>query len=122
MKTLKIAGLALAGAGDAPAALEAARRALRYNPDYVEALAARGASLLSLERAGDAWTTLCRAAELGGHIRPGFESNRMLPNGQVAQDNAHLLAEELGLIARSDAALRPIATAAWVREHLVRGP
>lgn len=65
---------------------------------------------------------LCRAAELGGHIRPGFESNRVLPNGQVAQDNAHLLAEELGLIARSDAALRPIATAAWVREHLVRGP
>ena len=46
----------------------------------------------------------------------------MLPNGQVAQDNAHLLAEELGLIARSDAALRPIATAAWVREHLVSGP
>lgn len=61
---------------------------------------------------------LCRAAELGGHIRPGFESNLVLPDGQVAQDNAQLLVEEMGLIARSDAAQRPIATAAWVRENL----
>ena len=62
---------------------------------------------------------LCRAAELGGHIRAGFESNRFLPDGRVADDNAQLLAEELELIPWSEAARRPIATAAWVRENLM---
>ena len=61
---------------------------------------------------------LCGAAELGGHVRAGFESNRFLPDGRSADDNAHLLKVELEMIGRSGAAGRPIATAAWVRENL----
>lgn len=63
---------------------------------------------------------MCRAAELGGHIRPGFESNRFLPDGRIADDNAQLLRAELEMIARSDAGGRPLATAAWVRENLAQ--
>jgi len=62
---------------------------------------------------------VCRAAKLGGHVRIGFESNRLLPNGQVARDNAQLLREELKLIAASSAASRPLASAEWVRNNLV---
>ena len=63
---------------------------------------------------------VARAAELGGHIRVGFESNRWLPDGEVARDNAHLLSDELSLVARSAAASRPIATADWVRRNLAQ--
>jgi uncharacterized protein (DUF849 family) len=59
-----------------------------------------------------------RAAELGGHLRVGFESNRQLPDGRVARDNADLLGAELRLVADSSASDRPIATANWVRRHL----
>ena len=59
-----------------------------------------------------------RAAELGGHIRVGFESNRFLPDGRIARDNAHLIEEELKLVAESSAAARPMASAEWVRNNL----
>lgn len=58
-----------------------------------------------------------RAAELGGHVRIGFENNRLLPDGRVARDNTDLVEAGLGLIARSAAAKRPIASAAWVRQN-----
>ena len=35
------------------------------------------------------------AAELGGHVRIGFESNRLLPDGAPATDNAQLITEQL---------------------------
>jgi uncharacterized protein (DUF849 family) len=58
-----------------------------------------------------------RAAELGGHVRIGFENNRLLPDGRMARDNTDLVEAELGLIARSAAAERPVASAAWVRQN-----
>lgn len=56
-----------------------------------------------------------RAAALGGHVRIGFENNRVLPDGKVARDNAQLVASELALLPGPGAVQRPIATADWVR-------
>ena len=61
---------------------------------------------------------VCRAAELGGHVRIGFESNRLLPDGNIATDNAQLVEAELKLLAQSAAAQRPVASSDWVRIHL----
>jgi uncharacterized protein (DUF849 family) len=62
---------------------------------------------------------MCRAAEIGGHLRIGFENNRRLPDGRSAASNGELVQEELRLIAQSDAADRPIASADWIRKHVV---
>lgn len=52
------------------------------------------------------------AAALGGHVRVGFENNRLLRDGRTAPDNAALVAQ----LAEAAAALgRPLATAADVR-------
>jgi uncharacterized protein (DUF849 family) len=59
-----------------------------------------------------------RAAELGGHVRIGFESNRLLPDGAVARDNAHLVAEELKGVAESPASRRTVASVEWVRANM----
>jgi uncharacterized protein (DUF849 family) len=59
-----------------------------------------------------------RAAELGGHVRIGFESNQLLPDGSIAKNNVQLTIEELKLVAKSAAAQRPIASAEWVRSNL----
>ena len=61
---------------------------------------------------------MCRAAEIGGHLRIGFENNRRLPDGQRAASNRELVSEELKLIAESAASNRPIASADWIRKHL----
>ena len=59
-----------------------------------------------------------RAAALGGHVRIGFENNRVLPDGTVARNNAQLVASELALLPSTGASQRPIATADWVRAQL----
>jgi 3-keto-5-aminohexanoate cleavage enzyme len=59
-----------------------------------------------------------RAAQLGGHVRIGFENNRLLPDGTAARDNAQLVAAELALLPRTGASRRPLATADWVRAQL----
>ena len=59
-----------------------------------------------------------RAAALGGHVRIGFENNRVLPDGSVARNNAQLVASELALLQGTTAARRPVATADWVRTQL----
>lgn len=59
-----------------------------------------------------------RAAARGGHVRIGFENNRVLPDGTVARNNAQLVASELAVLRGTDAAQRPIATANWVRTQL----
>lgn len=59
-----------------------------------------------------------RAAALGGHVRIGFENNRLLPDGTHARNNAQLVASELALLRGTAAARRPIATADWVRRQL----
>lgn len=59
-----------------------------------------------------------RAAESGGHLRIGFENNRVLPGGGLARDNAQLVVAELEYLRQSGAPARPIATAAWVRSEL----
>ena len=59
-----------------------------------------------------------RAASLGGHVRIGFENNRLLPDGTVARNNAHLIASELALMRKTGASQRPLATADWVRRQL----
>jgi uncharacterized protein (DUF849 family) len=58
------------------------------------------------------------AAELGGHVRIGFESNRFLPDGRLASDNAQLLTEELKLVAESSILQRRVASVDWVRANL----
>ena len=60
-----------------------------------------------------------RAAEIGGHLRIGFENNRRLPDGRRAESNRELVSEELRLIAKSDASNRPIASADWIRKHMM---
>lgn len=59
-----------------------------------------------------------RAAAMGGHVRIGFENNRVLPDGTVARNNAQLVASELALLQGTGAARRPAATADWVRTQL----
>lgn len=59
-----------------------------------------------------------RAACSGGHLRIGFENNRVLPDGTPARDNAALVAAELAVVRHSGAGNRPIADAHWVRHHL----
>jgi uncharacterized protein (DUF849 family) len=59
-----------------------------------------------------------RAASLGGHVRIGFENNRLLPDGTVARDNAELVASELALLRLPGASQRPVASADWVRKQL----
>lgn len=54
------------------------------------------------------------AAALGGHARVGFENNLMLKNGQVAPDNAALVAQAAEA-ARSLG--RPLATARDIRQR-----
>lgn len=54
------------------------------------------------------------AAALGGHVRVGFENNLYLKNGDIAPDNAALVAQAAEA-ARSLG--RPLATAADVRER-----
>lgn len=54
------------------------------------------------------------AASLGGHVRVGFENNLYLKNGQIAPDNAALVAQA----AEATRSLgRPVATAAQIRER-----
>jgi uncharacterized protein (DUF849 family) len=60
---------------------------------------------------------MCRAAEIGGHLRIGFENNLRLPDGRRAENNRELVGEGLKLIAQSDASHRPIASANWIRKH-----
>jgi len=55
------------------------------------------------------------AASLGGHVRIGFENNRLLPDGTEACDNAQLVRTEL---AGLEHIARPPATADWVRKML----
>lgn len=80
-------------------------------------------------RAGHPWAvcafgpkeTACAltAAALGGHARVGFENNLFLPDGEVAPDNAALVAA----VARGAAALgRPLADAAAARRLPVGWP
>jgi uncharacterized protein (DUF849 family) len=59
-----------------------------------------------------------RAHALGGHVRIGFENNRQLPDGSTAQDNAELIKETLSTNT-VDPILRPLATANWIRRHLI---
>jgi uncharacterized protein (DUF849 family) len=54
------------------------------------------------------------AAALGGHARVGFENNLLLKNGQVAPDNAALVAQAAEA-ARSLG--RPLATARDIRQR-----
>lgn len=54
------------------------------------------------------------AAALGGHVRVGFENNLYLKNGDVAPDNAALVAQAVEA-ARSLG--RPVATADFIRER-----
>ncbi len=63
---------------------------------------------------------MCRAAELGGHLRIGFENNRFLPDGRRAESNSERVSQELRLIAGTEASERPIASADWIRAHLAR--
>jgi uncharacterized protein (DUF849 family) len=54
------------------------------------------------------------AASLGGHVRVGFENNLYLKNGQIAPDNAALVAQA----AEATRSLgRPVATAVQIRER-----
>ena len=56
------------------------------------------------------------AAGLGGHVRVGFENNLFLKSGELAPDNAALVAQ----IAQGAAALgRPLASAADVRAQFL---
>ena len=55
------------------------------------------------------------ASALGGHVRIGFENNLHLPNGEVAPDNAALVA---ATAAAAEALGRPLADAARARELL----
>lgn len=58
------------------------------------------------------------AAALGGHVRVGFENNLLLRDGQVAPDNAALVAQ----VAQGAQVLgRPLATADQVRARFGRG-
>jgi uncharacterized protein (DUF849 family) len=59
-----------------------------------------------------------RAASLGGHVRIGFENNRLLPDGTLARDNAQLVASELALLRKPGISQRPVASANWVRSQL----
>ena len=59
-----------------------------------------------------------QAAALGGHVRIGFENNRLLPDGAVARDNAELVASELALLREQGVSQRPVASADWVRRQL----
>ena len=54
------------------------------------------------------------AAALGGHVRVGFENNLYLKNGQVAPDNAALVAQA---VQATHSLGRPVATAAQIRER-----
>jgi uncharacterized protein (DUF849 family) len=86
------------------------------------------AFLAAFEPGAFAWAVCCfgpaepaavqRAATLGGHVRIGFENNRVLPDGTVARNNAQLVASELALLPAAGALQRPIATADWVRAQL----
>ena len=54
------------------------------------------------------------AAALGGHVRVGFENNLYLKNGQVAPDNAALVAQA---VQATHSLGRPVATATQIRER-----
>jgi len=54
----------------------------------------------------------------GGHVRIGFENNRLLPDGSIARDNAQLIKETLATQALEPIS-RPLATADWIRQHLI---
>lgn len=55
------------------------------------------------------------AAALGGHVRVGFENNRLLPDGATAPDNAASVAL---VVAATRAMGRPTADADGARAHL----
>ena len=57
------------------------------------------------------------AATQGGHARIGFENNRLLPDGNIAKDNAELIKETSSPNA-ADPIVRPLATADWIRKHM----
>lgn len=86
------------------------------------------AFLAAIEPGAFPWAVCCfgpsepiavqRAAALGGHVRIGFENNRILPDGSVARHNAQLIASELALLPGPGASQRLIATADWVRAQL----
>jgi 3-keto-5-aminohexanoate cleavage enzyme len=61
---------------------------------------------------------ISRAATLGGHARIGFENNRVLPDGEIAANNAELVSSAIAAYAAANAPPRPLATADWVRKHL----
>jgi uncharacterized protein (DUF849 family) len=56
-----------------------------------------------------------RAAELGGHVRLGFENNIVLADGTPAPDNAALVRQFAADLVRLG---RPCADAAWARRRL----
>lgn len=56
-----------------------------------------------------------RAAELGGHVRVGFENNIVLADGTLAPDNAALVRQFAADLVRTG---RPLADAAWARRRL----
>ena len=58
------------------------------------------------------------AATLGGHARVGFENNLFLPSGEVARDNAELVAAGAAAAA---AFSRPLADAATARRLMTGG-
>ena len=62
---------------------------------------------------------IARAYSLGGHGRIGFENNRLLADGRTADDNYQLIAETLANLT-DETVKRPLATAAWIRQSLMR--
>lgn len=57
------------------------------------------------------------AAALGGHVRVGFENNLYLKNGELAPDNAALVAQAA---AAAHTLGRPVATADQIRQRFMR--
>lgn len=100
----------------------------RYNDSEEGSPAGLESFLAAAEMDAFPWAVCCigsregeavrYAAELGGHVRIGFESNRLLSDGTPATDNAQLLTEELKLLAASGASHRRVASAEWVRANL----
>lgn len=84
-------------------------------------------ALLAETKAYYPWSVCCfgpnehavarAAAELGGHVRLGFENNLVLANGRVAADNAALVQQ---FTAELDSLPRSTATAAELRALLAQ--
>ena len=61
---------------------------------------------------------IVRAYSLGGHGRIGFENNRVLADGRIADDNYQLIADTVSNLT-SEVAKRPLAKAEWIRQSIM---